>query len=879
MIRCFMQFFPKTNRKKFFLAFLLGALFYVALFSQSFAESLPSCRTFSSRDAFFANFEHAEYINGLLRLHFKTNITSGATWQLEIHSFSDECFLGTAQVYQTFSGLVYLTPGVENFSIRFTSPTHFEVWNDDGNVPETCAACSGTIPAFPGYYQIAVQGIAFRNEGHFFSTSFHIQESPASPPIKTETLPAPEGCQELQTTGLFFDAYERVEYINGLLRFNFRLKTPYNSANHWRSTMRFHNEECIPISETNPDSFNGGAEIYPYSRYFSVRFSSTTHFDIWNDETNSIETCRDCAIDIPGTFPDGSPISFVSFGGSVSGSASLLSSTPFPVREEDYYGEQKLDPVIIIPGILGSVPKNDIWYMDPILHTYDDLIHTLIANGYTKDVNLFPMPYDWRRSNVDTAIQLEEKIAEIKEICECQKVDIVAHSMGGLIARQYIQSNRYNNDIDQLIFLGTPHLGAPKAYLMWEGGEIGSGLSDKILEIIFSLQAEKLGFDNLFDYVRNYPISSAQELLPIYSYIFENNNLRSYPFGYPINNFLENLKSSVDVLLNSGVRISNIIGDTQEQGTRISFDVEESDELPLWEYGKPININLGFGDGTVPFPSANFINKDLVVTNFPHRYLPTGVQETIFKKLTGENPFIVFKDNYPYFPEQNPKFLVVRAFSPIDIIIMAPDGKRIGKNFETGEEFNEIEDAFYSGFLTDNEFITIPNPLDGDYVITTQGTDDGGEYTVAIGYISEEEINEIEFNGAAAPDAFKDIIVSVNNDTPGESVGFEITLDGIIKDIEMVSDAGWITKKNVTENLIRKIQRVVRLEKRIDWLEEKLPGKPKSIKRIEKIEKRIDKILAKAFIKELEKQKKKGTINESAYILLKEDIEWLLNNN
>ncbi|RZJ92902.1 MAG: alpha/beta hydrolase, partial [Hymenobacter sp.] len=44
------------------------------------------------------------------------------------------------------------------------------------------------------------------------------------------------------------------------------------------------------------------------------------------------------------------------------------------------------------------------------------------------------------------------------------KVDIIGHSMGGLLARQYIQDNSaYNNDVNKLITLNTPHSGSPMA--------------------------------------------------------------------------------------------------------------------------------------------------------------------------------------------------------------------------------------------------------------------------------------------------------------------------------------------------------------------------------------------------------------------------------
>ncbi|MDP2676646.1 MAG: hypothetical protein Q8O83_03100 [bacterium] len=870
-----MQICPSSSKKIFLYSFFGIALCLILFSNPASAQDIQPCSNFSSGGFFFADFEEAEYVDGLLRLHFQVNSAYGAFWIFELHSFSDECGIGTHNTDQTFRGYVFLTPGVEKFSVRFISPTHFEIWNDDDEIPEACPNCRGDIPSFPEYYQIAARGIAFNLQGGFFSSSFFVREQPSAPPIKTETLPGPENCEEFAASGNYFDNYEYVEYVDGLLHAYFRLRTPFNHGDSWRSTMRFHDESCSFVSETNLRLLN--TTLPPYVRYYSVRFSSPTHFDIWNDETNTIAICDGCSVDIPDALPDGSSISYVSFAGSRNVIGSFLFSTPFPIREEDYYGTQRIDPVIIIPGILGSADKDGVWIIDPIFHTYKDLIETFWANRYELGLNLFPMPYDWRQSNVLTAIQLEEEIEKIKEICSCEKVDIVAHSMGGLIARQYIQSDRYNDDIDQLIFLGTPHLGAPKTYMMWEAGDFGPSRRDGAFEFIFTREAKKLNFENLFDYIRNKPIVSVQELLPIYSYLFENNNLRIHPNNYPVNTFLENLKNSIDVLLNSGVRITNIIGNTEEQSTRISFDVETSDELPLWEHGKPININFGFGDGTVPLPSANFINEDLVVTDFSHIYLPTGAEALIFKELTGEYPSIVFDTNS--FFKADFKILLVKILSPIDVMITAPDGKRIGKNFETGEEFDEIEDAFYSGFLTDNEYVTIPNPLDGEYTIQTQGTGDGGGYTVAVGYISEKGTKEIEFNGVSAPEAFKDIIVSIDNESPDQEIGFEITLDGIIKDIEMAHDAGWITKKNVKESLIRKIQRVIRLEKRIEILQEKLPGKPKIIKRIEKIEKKINKVLAKTFIKELETQKKRGNINESAYILLREDIEWLLNSN
>jgi len=71
------------------------------------------------------------------------------------------------------------------------------------------------------------------------------------------------------------------------------------------------------------------------------------------------------------------------------------------------------DPVIIIPGIMGSEEVLGSWKLDPILHTYDDLISSLAKNGYEKDKNLFEFPYDWRDINETSAKLLKTKIEQV----------------------------------------------------------------------------------------------------------------------------------------------------------------------------------------------------------------------------------------------------------------------------------------------------------------------------------------------------------------------------------------------------------------------------------------------------------------------------------
>lgn len=129
------------------------------------------------------------------------------------------------------------------------------------------------------------------------------------------------------------------------------------------------------------------------------------------------------------------------------------------------------DPVLIVPGILGSQEKNGKAVIDPVYHTYDNLYDAFADNGYVPEKDLFVFPYEWRDSNIENAKLLQEKIDEVKQSAHWPKVDIVAHSMGGLLAREYVESGYYGDDIDQLITVATPQLGAPEAYIKWDGAD------------------------------------------------------------------------------------------------------------------------------------------------------------------------------------------------------------------------------------------------------------------------------------------------------------------------------------------------------------------------------------------------------------------------
>jgi pimeloyl-ACP methyl ester carboxylesterase len=93
--------------------------------------------------------------------------------------------------------------------------------------------------------------------------------------------------------------------------------------------------------------------------------------------------------------------------------------------------------------------------------------------------NYYVFTYDWRQDNVQTVRKLSRFIRQIRLDYDDpdMKVDLVAHSMGGLIARYYLRYGEHDtlddNDFDvtlagaesvrRVILLGTPNLGSVNA--------------------------------------------------------------------------------------------------------------------------------------------------------------------------------------------------------------------------------------------------------------------------------------------------------------------------------------------------------------------------------------------------------------------------------
>ena len=90
---------------------------------------------------------------------------------------------------------------------------------------------------------------------------------------------------------------------------------------------------------------------------------------------------------------------------------------------------------------------------------YTPLLKNLMTNFPDRPVYLFS--YDWRKTNVDSAEKLGQFIDKITDGGKV-KVDLIAHSMGGIISAIYLKDN--DDKVDKYLSFGTPYEGAPTTH-------------------------------------------------------------------------------------------------------------------------------------------------------------------------------------------------------------------------------------------------------------------------------------------------------------------------------------------------------------------------------------------------------------------------------
>ncbi len=459
------------------------------------------------------------------------------------------------------------------------------------------------------------------------------------------------------------------------------------------------------------------------------------------------------------------------------GSSSSATRNPagFIFRADFTLDQKEPDPIVLVPGLLASFNKNLLfadqpggtWDFVPFGNIYEGLIEKFKEEGFVEGQNLFIAHYDWRQPNNESATEyLKPMIEQAKAVTGAQKVDIVAHSMGGLVARSYIQGNEYAGDVDQLITLGTPHKGAADAYIVWEGGKFPQNwewyMRWYVEQIHTSLLEKKdievgppLSFRQLFP--------SLQDLLPSEDFIKKDNQLIAVEELFEKNEFIQKLIESQYLLAERDIQLTTIAGTDEATLGTVLVDksrTQEDELLERWHDGHPIQdpplLDSIEGDNRVLLTSAHIGTESITLPNITHTELPEAAQKDVLQTLD-----IVDPDPAKFLYEPPTALVGWIVLSPINLTITAPDGEVLSSNkndFGSGAIYEKSENP------NDPQFIVIKNPPPGEYKITMTGTGEG-EYTVVTSYGNEDTFISTERSGITTVGKEESTILKIDDNS------------------------------------------------------------------------------------------------------------------
>ena len=396
------------------------------------------------------------------------------------------------------------------------------------------------------------------------------------------------------------------------------------------------------------------------------------------------------------------------------------------------------------------------------------------GQGYEEGVDFFVCSYDWRKDLQEIAFgalaqTLDRCIATaLAKNPGAARVNILAHSMGGLVSRHYLTDPVRAQKVHRLVTLGAPLLGAPKIVL----SVIDRLCIAELLGVCFT------NTDVLHELIQNYPVG--YQIAPGADYF------RVYPRGYyrrdrdadgdgRWDGYLDSLAAyrileahnrelavkaqatytrgggwgngGAEGLVN-GVEVFAIAGDQQAS---IGMIVEYEQRPWYNPWGAPViayRAEVTNGDGTVPLHSADLHDRAQGVDlsggvpvfyfNVDHGALPKHppILELAAKIFASPSPVSVdglLQPDQQAAPQVagsdgprteplplNGSYLAVEGPAAVDVIDNT--GKRLARPGEIPGEQNTISGASYTE-LGSGSFIFLPGG--GRYEIWVSGEEPG----------------------------------------------------------------------------------------------------------------------------------------------------------
>ncbi|RDY32837.1 cellulose binding domain-containing protein [Lachnotalea glycerini] len=451
--------------------------------------------------------------------------------------------------------------------------------------------------------------------------------------------------------------------------------------------------------------------------------------------------------------------------------------------------------------------------------------------------NVYFYSYDFRYGNTDSAKGLSQYISDIlADNPEFKQVDIVAHSMGGLVTSSYVK-NYGSEKIRKVITAGTPFEGAPK----WQTSVLTYQVLDNFLA--------DLALVSLGGLTKSCKASfpAFAELAPTESYFKANDTLfTQYSGKLERVGFLKWNKIFNSLDLDSYHAINRIIfNDNYDKALSFYKDIKNDagyDALAdLDDSYFAIGINqktisgIVFnsattlsslsvddlvyetkGDGIVPYDSSTMIKQLESLPNGRVSYFSTSHTGLIAKNTSDENSVKAFdwildilstgSSKVANDPVKLKGHLVIRIACPVDV--------NITKNGETlSSDSNDIQNQTSYGVLDligengDIKMLCLDDAA--DYNIIMNGTGKGTmDYSIRYFDSEDQLVNEYKFTDLPITE---DTVITTGSDQSDMALHIDENNDGIVDydfssgnylghgTMEKISDTSYVYNSDIME--------------------------------------------------------------------------------
>ena len=395
----------------------------------------------------------------------------------------------------------------------------------------------------------------------------------------------------------------------------------------------------------------------------------------------------------------------------------------------------------------------------------DGLIKEFKNQGYVEGADLFTFPYDWRYgvsgvfSNGQTNVDLlRQKIADIMAQTGSSKVDIVAHSTGGLLVKKGVADHPSDHHIGKAVFVGVPNAGAPKAAKVLLSGD--------------SFGVPWLADSEMQKIAKNLPV--AYDLLPSLQYVTTKGSYvkivdqgllgsssRDLDFGqttdflltdHQLNTLTSNGSQALHTasfdnfdMRTAGVDLYSING--CKSGTIGNIIERRQKDIfgnLLVSYDQPQQTS---GDGTVPLESATNLPIDAghvyYALKADHGKMPSqnGIRQKIVNLLSGSQLSVGSGLMTQDISQCKLHGKAISLYSPVAIQVTDALGNRAGVAADGSVE-NSIPGANFE-IMGEHKFVYLPDDEGQTYTIALKGSGDG-TFTLQNQNIANDQVTQTE---------------------------------------------------------------------------------------------------------------------------------------